>query len=270
MSYFEHRGCKLFYEEHGQGTPVVLIHGLGSSALDWEMQIPALAAHYRVVAMDVRGHGRSQKPHERYSIAGFADDVAALIEHLQLAPVHLIGISMGGTISFQFGVDRPQLLRSLTIVNSVAEMKANTPANCLMIVMRWTMSRLLSMDTIGKTLAKKLFPKPEQAGLRRKVEERWRYNDKRPYLAALNAIIGWGVRERLARITCPTLVITGDRDYYPISLKQAYVDELPNARLLVIKDSRHGTPFDQPEDLNRGLLAFLQEVENTAATPSKD
>ena len=270
MSYFEHRGCKLFYEEHGQGTPVVLIHGLGSSALDWEMQIPALAAHYRVVAMDVRGHGRSEKPHERYSIAGFADDVAALIEHLQLAPVHLVGISMGGMIGFQLGVGHPQLLRSLTIVNSAPEVKAKKRSDYLQIAKRWTLARVLSLDTTARALARLLFPKPEQAELRRKVEERWPRNDKRAYLAAMNAIIGWGVRERLARITCPALVITGDRDYTPVALKQAYVEELPDARLLVIADSRHATPLDQPEHFNRGLLAFLQEVENTAATPSKD
>lgn len=266
MAYFEHRGCKLFYEEHGQGTPVLLIHGLGSSTLDWEMQIPDLAAHHRVIALDVRGHGRSDKPRQRYRISDFAGDVAALIEHLQLAPVHLVGISMGGMIGFQLGVDSPHLLRSLTIVNSGPEVKAKKPSDYLEIAKRWTLSRLLSLDTIAKALGKLLFPKPEQAELRRKVEERWPRNDKRAYLASLDAIIGWGVRERLSRITCPTLVISADRDYTPVAQKQAYVDEMHDARLLVIADSRHATPLDQPAHFNRSLLAFLHEVENTAAT----
>ncbi|OLU32237.1 alpha/beta fold hydrolase [Pseudomonas sp. PA27(2017)] len=270
MAYFTHRGCRLFYEEHGQGTPVLLIHGLGSSALDWELQIPALAAHYRVIALDVRGHGRSDKPRQRYRIADFADDAAALIDHLQLAPVHLVGISMGGMIGFQLGVDHPQLLRSLTVVNSAPEVKAKKPSDYLQIAKRWTLARVLSLDATARALARLLFPKPEQAELRRKVEERWPRNDKRAYLASLDAIIGWGVRERLALITCPTLVISADRDYTPIALKQAYVDELPDARLLVIKDSRHATPLDQPEHFNRSLLAFVREVENTAATSSKD
>lgn len=266
MAYFDHHGCKLFYEEQGQGTPVLLIHGLGSSTLDWELQIPVLAAQYRVIALDVRGHGRSDKPRQRYRIADFANDTAALIEHLKLAPVHLVGISMGGMIGFQLGVDNPHLLRSLTIVNSGPEVKAKKPADYLEIAKRWTLSRLLSLDTIAKALARLLFPKPEQAELRRKVEERWPRNDKRAYLASLDAIIGWGVRERLSHITCPTLVISADRDYTPVAQKQAYVDEMPNARLLVIADSRHATPLDQPEHFNRSLLAFLHEVENTAAT----
>lgn len=270
MAYFEHQGCRLFFEEYGEGSPVLLVHGLGSSTLDWELQIPVLAARHRVIALDVRGHGRSDKPRQRYRIADFAGDVAALIEHLQLAPVHLVGISMGGMIGFQLGVDQPQLLRSLTVVNSGPEVKARTPADYLQIAKRWTLSRLLSLDTIAKALGKMLFPRPEQAELRRKVEERWPRNDKRAYLASLDAIIGWGVRERLNRITCPTLVVSADRDYTPVAQKQAYVDELPDARLLVIADSRHATPLDQPEHFNRSLLAFLQEVENTAATSSKD
>lgn len=270
MAYFEHRGCRLYFEEHGEGSPVLLIHGLGSSTLDWELQIPALAAHHRVVALDVRGHGRSDKPRQRYRIADFAGDVAALIEHLQLPPVHLVGISMGGMTGFQLGVDQPQLLRSLTIVNSAPEVKAKKLSDYLQIAKRWTLARLLPLETTAKALARLLFPKPEQAELRRKVEERWPRNDKRAYLASLDAIIGWGVRERLGRITCPTLVISADRDYTPVAQKQAYVDELPDARLLVIDDSRHATPLDQPERFNRSLLAFMQEVENTAATSIKD
>ena len=273
MPYFDNDGCQLHYEEYGQeqngqGTPVLLVHGLGSSTHDWEYQIPALAAHHRVIALDVRGHGRSDKPRERYSIAGFAEDVAALIEHLRLAPVHLVGISMGGMIGFQLGVDHPELLSSLCIVNSGPEVKAKSPRDYLEIAKRWTLSRLFSLESIAKALGKLLFPKPEQAELRRKIEERWPQNDKRAYLASLDAIIGWGVRERLARITCPTLVITGDHDYTPVALKEAYVKELPNARLLVIEDSRHGTPLDQPERFNSSLLAFLAEQQATSPTPT--
>lgn len=267
MSYFDNDGCQLHYEQYGHGAPVLLVHGLGSSTRDWEYQIPELAAHYRVIALDVRGHGRSDKPRERYSIAGFAEDVAALIEHLELESVHLVGISMGGMIGFQLGVDRPELLKSLCIVNSGPEVKAKSPRDYLEIAKRWGLSRLLSLESIARGLGWLLFPKPEQAELRRKIEERWPQNDKRAYLASLDAIIGWGVRERLARITCPTLVISADHDYTPVALKAAYVEELPNARLLVIEDSRHATPLDQPEHFNRSLLAFLAEVEQAAPTP---
>ncbi len=263
MSYFEHQGCQLHYEDRGQGDPVLLVHGLGSSIQDWEYQIPHLLKQRRVLAIDLRGHGRSGKPRERYSMAGFADDVAALIKHLQLPPVHLVGISMGAMVGFQLGVDHPELLRSLTIVNSGPEVKARSPADWWMLAKRWSLSRLLSMDAIAKGLGRVLFPRPEQAELRAKVEQRWPQNDKRAYLSSLDAIIGWSVRERLSTITCPTLVVSADRDYTPVALKEAYVRELPNARLVVIERSRHATPMDQPERFNSVLDDFLTQVQHS-------
>ena len=271
MPDFEHAGCRLHYLDQGQGEPVLLVHGLGSSIQDWEYQIPHLLLQHRVIAIDLRGHGRSAKPRGRYSIAGFAADVAALIEHLRLPPVHLVGISMGGMVGFQLGVDRPELLRSLCIVNSAPEVKARSAADWWMLAKRWSLSRLLSMRVIGKGLGRILFPHPEQAELRAKVEQRWPQNDKRAYLASLDAIIGWGVRERLAAIRCPTLVVSGDRDYTPVADKQAYVAELPNARLVVIERSRHATPMDQPQRFNAVLDEFLAQVEQSQPQhPDKD
>ncbi|SFU04767.1 alpha/beta fold hydrolase [Pseudomonas marincola] len=268
MSYFDNDGCQLHYEEYGEGKPLLLVHGLGSSTLDWEYQIGELARHYHVFAIDLRGHGRSDKPREAYSMEIFAADVVALIEHLNLPPVHLVGISMGGMIGFQIASQNVDLLSSLTIINSSPEVKAKKPADYIQIAKRWTLARVMSLETLGKALGKLLFPKAEQADLRRKVEERWPRNDKRAYLASLNAIIGWGVREHLARITCPTLVISADKDYTPVALKQAYVSEMPNARLEVISDSRHATPMDQPLEFNKRLLAFLSEVDTINKNPA--
>lgn len=259
MSYFSNDGCQLHYEEYGHGAPVLLLHGLGSSTRDWEKQIPALAAHYKVILLDLRGHGRSDRPHENYSIAGFADDVLALLEHLQLAHVHLVGISMGGMIAFQLAVDHPQKLLSLTIVNSSPEVKVNNLASAMQLGKRWLFSRLLSMNSIGAMISKLLFPEPEQGALRDQVIERWRLNDKSAYLASLDAIIGWGVREKLSRITCPALVISADNDYTPVAQKETYTAEMSNARLVVIEHSRHATPIDQPQRFNECLLEFLDK-----------
>ena len=122
---------------------------------------------------------------------------------------------------------------------------------------------VLSLGAIGKALGGKLFPHPDQAELRQKMAERWAKNDKRAYLASFDAIVGWGVQERLSRITCPTLVISADHDYTPVAQKENYVKLLPDARLVVIEDSRHATPLDQPEVFNTTLLDFLKTVETT-------
>jgi len=260
MAFFEHDDCSLHYEEYGQGEPVLLLHGLGSSCQDWEYQIPALARQYRVIAMDMRGHGRSDKPPRPYSIKGMSADVEALIEHLRLGPVHVVGLSMGGMIGFQLAVDQPNLLKSLCIVNSAPQVKVRSPGDVWQWARRWTLSRLVSMETLGKALGKLLFPRPEQADLRRKMAERWGRNDKRAYLASFDAIVGWGVEDRLGRISCPTLIVAADHDYTPVSLKQAYVRQIAKGRLVVIENSRHATPLDQPERFNATLLEFMADV----------
>ncbi|MBF7730608.1 alpha/beta fold hydrolase [Pseudomonas sp. N040] len=260
MAYFRNDGCQLHYEEYGVGTPVVLLHGLGSSTRDWENQTSALAAQYQVILFDLRGHGRSDRPREDYSIEGFADDVLALLDHLQLPQVHLVGISMGGMVAFQLAVDHPQRLLSLTIVNSSPEVKVNSLASAMQLGKRWLFSRLLSMQSIGKMISQLLFPKPGQAAMRDQVVERWRLNDKHAYLASLDAIIGWGVRKRLPTIACPVLVVAADQDYTPVAQKAAYVAELHDARLQVIEDSRHATPIDQAQRFNAVLLEFLDNI----------
>lgn len=173
MAYFEHEGCTLHYEEYGQGEPLVLLHGLGSSCQDWELQVPVLSGHYRVILMDIRGHGRSDKPADGYQIATFSADLLALLEHLHTGPVHFVGLSMGGMVGFQFAVDHPQWLRSLCIVNSAPEVKRRTRSDWLWWFKRWSLARVLSVETVGKGLAERLFPKPQQADLRQKMAQRW-------------------------------------------------------------------------------------------------
>ncbi|MDR2306876.1 MAG: alpha/beta hydrolase [Paucimonas sp.] len=257
MACFEHDGCLLHYEEHGQGEPLVLLHGLGSSSQDWELQVAEFSRHYRVILMDIRGHGQSSRPRRGYQIKTFSEDLLALLRHLGCGPVHFVGLSMGGMVGFQFAVEHPDWLRSLCIVNSAPEVKRRSRSDWLWWLKRWGLARLLSVETVGKGLAARLFPKPQQAELRRKMAERWARNDKRAYLKSFAAIVDWGVQERIGQIHCPTLVIAAEHDYTPVQLKERYVALMPNARLAVIADSRHATPLDQPEVFNQTLLPFL-------------
>lgn len=110
---------------------------------------------------------------------------------------------------------------------------------------------------MGQVLSKRLFPKPEHEELRRVFVERWAENDRRAYSDAMRAIVGWSVSDRLGDIRSPTLVITADEDYAPVSLKEAYVAKIPQAELVVIADSRHATPAERPEQFNEALMAFL-------------
>jgi len=251
------RDIDLYYEVTGQGEPILFIHGLGSSTRDWEPQVSFFSQRYRVVTFDVRGHGRSDKPPGPYSISLFAADTAELIKALGIAPAHVVGISMGGMIAFQLSVDAPDLVRSLVIVNSGPEFVPRTLSERMQVLQRFLIVRLVGMRKMGEVLSGRLFPKPEQAELRRTFIERWAENDKRAYTDSMRALVGWSVADQVNGIECPTLVVAADEDYTPVADKQAYVATMRRAELVVIEDSRHATPAERPEQFNQAVAGFL-------------
>lgn len=258
--------CKIYYEEQGNGDVVVLLHGLGSSILDWEWQIPALSKQYRVISMDMRGHGRSDKPPGPYSVARFAADVAAVLDELAVGPAHIVGISMGGMIAFQLAVDAPKHIRSLVILNSGPALVPRTLKEKFVVVLRRGMLRVLGLPGLAKKVAAMNLPRPDQAALRDTLAARLADNDLAAYRASMEALFGWSVEERIGAIECPVLVLSGDQDYTPVAAKHAYAAKLRNARVEVIANSRHVTPYDQPEALNRSLLGFFAEQTKEGAS----
>jgi pimeloyl-ACP methyl ester carboxylesterase len=106
-------GHRLFFELSGRGVPVVLVHGSWASHAIWEPVVPALAARFRVLAYDRRGHSRSERPAGQDSVHDDVDDLAALIEHLGMAPAWVVGNSYGAAITLRLAADRPELLRGV-------------------------------------------------------------------------------------------------------------------------------------------------------------
>lgn len=252
----------LYYECTGVGAPVLLIHGLGGSARDWTAQVSDLSASYQVITVDLRGHGRSLKPRQRYTIPLFAGDMAALLRNLRLPPAHVVGLSLGGMVAFELALSFPALVRSLVIINSGPEAPAGNLRERVILVLtylqRVAIVRLFGMRRMGEVLAQRLLPEPEQEHLRRYVVEHWATNDRQAYLSALRAIGGWSAMSRLGQIDCPTLVVAAEWDYTPLDYKRAYCARIPHAELVVIRGSRHLTPLDRPAELNAALLRFLQ------------
>lgn len=259
MPYLKVNGINLFYKSIGTGAPVLFLHGLGSSARDWERQVPYFSRFYRVITVDVRGHGQSDKPATPYSIPLFAADIAAFIRALKITPVHLVGISMGGMIALQIGADAPDLLKSMVVVNSMPALHIQTLKEKLMLWQRLWIVKLLGMRQMGMFLAKRMFPLPEQAGLHQTFAERWAENDKRAYLNAMRGLVNWDVTDRLPYITCPVLVVAADGDYTTVAEKKAYLARIPRGELATVLHSRHATPVDQPDAFNKIVHAFLKQ-----------
>jgi pimeloyl-ACP methyl ester carboxylesterase len=119
MPFAPVNNINLRYEVTGGGPAVVFLHGLGSSADDWALQVPEFAKQFRVVTLDMRGHGAS-KARGGYSIEQMADDVAKLLRQLGLPPAHIIGLSMGGCVAIALGIHHAESVRSLALVNTFA------------------------------------------------------------------------------------------------------------------------------------------------------
>ncbi len=251
------RDTELYYETHGQGEPLLLIHGLGSSSRDWELQLTPFSERYRVISYDVRGHGQSAKPPGPYSVPQFAGDAIGLLDALEVESAHVLGISMGGMIVFQLAVSYPERVKSAIVVNSGPSLVLRSFGQRLQGLTRFLVARFMGMQKMGEMLSKRIFIKPEQEELRQLFVERWAQNDKQAYLASMRGLVGWSVEDKIGEIACPVLVVAGDDDYTPISHKEAYVAKMPTAKLCVIADSRHATTVEHPDEFNTAVLDFL-------------
>ena len=252
------RDININYEIIGDGQPLLFIHGLGSSLRDWEEQIPVFSKKFKVITLDLRGHGQTDKPKGPYSISMFAEDIAELIKSLKIDPVHVVGISLGGAIGFHLAIDHPDITKSLVVVNMSASVPIKSLKEKQMFFLRVLIVKMMGMKKMGEVLAKRLFIKPEQEELREKMASRWAENDKKAYLSSLKTLKNWSVLERLQEIKCPTLVISSDEDYTPLSDKEEYTAMIPNAKLVVIEDARHAVSVEKPGELNTILMDFLK------------
>jgi pimeloyl-ACP methyl ester carboxylesterase len=250
----------MYYADDGEGDVVVLIHGLGSSGEDWELQLPVLTPNYRVISVDLRGHGQSDKPDGPYSIAMFADDVAALIEALEISPCHVVGLSLGAMTTLELASTRPDLVRSAVVVNAGPEFIPRTLKEKALVWQRLALVRSVGLDRLGQVVAMRTLPDEDQAELRERVAEVIADNDKAAYVASMRAIIGWSVVDRLDQITSPMLVVVSEFDYTPVASKRPIVDEAPDALLIVVEGARHLLPIEKPDQFNKILATFLAEA----------
>ena len=145
----------------------------------------------------------------------------------------------------------------MVIVNSAPEMVVRTFKDRVRVWQRFAIVRLLGMRKMGEVLSKRLFPKNEHETLRELFVESWAKNDSRAYQAAMRAMVGWSVTDKLGSIKCPALIITADQDYTSVALKEEYTKLLPNAQLVVIPDAHHATPVEQPDLFNTVLMDFI-------------
>lgn len=245
----------------GDGPPLVLIHGLGWDHSLWGRELEAYADRYRVIAPDLRGHGRTDKPDAPYSIAQYAGDVAGLLDALGVARAAILGFSLGGTILMRLAADRPDLVGVAVFAccgaASTPEGEAGTEA---------MLDRAAGLG--ARAFAEEQAAAVWSPGWARANPDRvaafidWRASMDQAALArAFRSGYGtdhWG---HLPGIAVPSLVLAADQDSFcDVSTLQRIAATLPDAVFALITGSGHQISVEQPEQFDRALLPFLDRA----------
>ena len=258
-------GIRLHYEVIGRSsaTPVLMIQGLGADKHGWDMQRIPLALQYRVIALDNRGAGRSDKPFGHYTLEQMADDAIAVLDQVGVDRAHIVGASMGGAITQIIGLKYPDRVMSLTLACTACR---NHPWRRELLD-SWatsateqgmgSMTREAARWVIGPRSFRRLLPAfgwlgPLAMG-----------RTSHSFAAQVRAILDVDetVAERLAEVTAPTLVMVGNQDILtPRGDSEEIADRMPNAELVVISGAAHGFMVEHASTFNRVLLEFLGRV----------
>lgn len=256
MPIFRGAARPLYYLDRGAGEPLLLIHGLGSSAADWAFQIPALEPHCRVLVPDLPGCGHSAAPERGYEIAEMARALWALVDGLGLPTVSVVGFSLGGSVALEMALQRPQAVPRLALINSLAGYQIDSWRKWCEARIPAALVRLVGMKGMARIVAKRSFPHPWQAGMRERVVEVIGAVRAETYLGMAAALEGWSANGRLGRLPCRSVVIASEFDFTPVADKRVLADAI-GAELVVVRGSRHGTPFDSIQLTNACLVALL-------------
>jgi non-heme chloroperoxidase len=264
-------GIEIYYEDHGTGQPVVLIHGYPLSGRGWDKQVPALLeAGYRVITYDRRGFGQSSRPAAGYDYDTFAADLSTLLEHLNLHDAILAGHSMGtGEVTRYLGrygsarvakgvlvapippyllqtADNPDGVPQALFDGFAAAARADTPA-----WMKGFLENFYNIDTLRGTLVS------DQA-----FQASWNLAVTASATAAVACIGTWATdfRDDLPRIDVPILVIHGDADQVlPLDKTASRLPELiKDVHLVVVEGGPHAIPWTHADQVNTALLDFIR------------
>jgi valacyclovir hydrolase len=251
MAWFEHGTSRIYFEEQGSGTPVLVLPGFAGNIEEFSALREALVmAGYRVIAADLPGSGRSEPQPRAYTVTYFEEDArsfAALLQHLVTEPVHLMGFSDGGDISLLMAALQPEVARSVTA---------------------WGAAGVLS-DPSGQ-LREAMYnvvdhPIPPLQGFRDYLVSAYGEANARAMtqsvVAAISDIIKGGgdvSRSKAGAIACPVLLIAGEHDIFaPPALTSELAAHIRTVQALVAEGSEHGVHHDRPEWLAHTILDWL-------------
>jgi 3-oxoadipate enol-lactonase len=247
--------------EQGFGVPVVLIHELGGSTETWRYLQPALRdAGFRVVALDLRGAGKSEVPSTPYSLSDLSADVVKVMDTLTIDRAFLIALAVGGFVALEAAVTRPERVRGLVLLDTPLFM---TQAGASYSVRRASVVRERGMSEVVDESISRSFPSsggPWPAQLVAAYREQYLANDPEGYALATEAILEADFRDRASQISAPALVLVGEHDVlFPPDRVRQLADALPAATYGVILRAGHFPPLQRPRAVQEHVIPFLHQ-----------
>ncbi len=260
--------ANLFYAERGlgdQGEPLLFLNGLSGDHLYWGGQLRYFSKRFRCLAVDNRDVGQSSYADASYTGRDLANDVAEFLERLEAKPAHVVGLSMGGMIAQQLALSRPELIKSLVLVNTLARAddwfkgtinafglirrQVGTTTGFFAAILSWWVShRFLEESERTSWLLWLMQQNPHDQRLE-------------GFLRQLEVLAGHDVFDRLSEIRCPTLIVAGEDDCVsPARYSRQMKERLPHAELVVLPGVGHATPIENPGLFNDLLKGFLSRV----------
>jgi pimeloyl-ACP methyl ester carboxylesterase len=265
-------GVELWYQVSGGGEPIVQIHGAGFGHYNFAPATPELAEHFQVVDFDMRGYGQSDRPVQDYDMEVWADDVAGLLDALQLPAAHVHGTSMGGMIAIVFAGKYPE--RTTSVVINCAAAKLGTAGR--LVFKNWIDiarmdpagpgSRLLAELITWQALSRRFLDTSDAVASIDNIQQILRdSNSLEVFTAACEAMCEMDIRDWLPKVTSPALVLGGDEDLMTPwdqgpdgAGQEAIYEGIAGAEKYVIRGSNHSTIFDNTDEHVRVVSDFFR------------
>lgn len=256
-------GINLAYSDQGTGLPLVFLHAFPFNRTMWEPQLKGLSDRFRVITVDLRGHGESDAPLWRYSMDQFADDVKGLLDHLSIRQAILVGLSMGGYIIFAFWRRYPERVKALVLADTRA-----TPDTEEGRTKRIAMAQALYKDgpsAVADLMMPMLLSPASQTGRPDLVQRVRGIITNTQFSGILGDLMALHDRPDsvplLKDIRCPTLIIVGEQDTgTPPSDARLIADGIKGAQMEIIPGAGHISNMEQPETFNQALSSFLETI----------
>lgn len=256
----------LHCREEGEGPPVLLLHGLGGDHTVWNTVVPRLAEHHRVLAPDLRGHGRSPDgPTSTYTFPELEADLLRLLDERHVPPAHLVGLSAGGFLALRFALDHPARLRSLTLVASAAYCDPHMRET----VRHWEeVYADQGREALVRQLVKDLhYPDWVEAHMEYVDQLRAAFEER-----SFRATARWGraveefdLRGRLSRLRLPTRMVQAMDDRVVDGTHGRFLRQsIPGSDLKLFRETGHLVPIERPAETAEAIASLIDAVEERA------